>query len=170
MGRFLGNRLWELCWAWFKANVWSLLSGIPVLIVNALLRFGGCRPNLGQRVLSVMFAIHRSRFVEFIAKPRQVGNVKNEVVVENQDTHNTARPAQTATHPIRTVLREFIPLPKWHNAVRRTRAHHPPRSSHDPGRGSRKPRLRSCDGETRNRRRHHCPARPSLPSHQLGCR
>ena len=37
MGRFLGIKLSDLWWPWFKANVWSLLGGIPALVINELL-------------------------------------------------------------------------------------------------------------------------------------
>src|SRR6185503_13393495 len=50
MGRFLGGRFSELWWPWFKANVWSLLSGIPVLVVNATLMDWCVPTELGARV------------------------------------------------------------------------------------------------------------------------
>lgn len=50
MGQFLGMRFKELWPSWFKANVWSLLAGIPALIVNETFTGWFLPSELGKRV------------------------------------------------------------------------------------------------------------------------
>src|SRR5258708_37311715 len=49
MGRFLGIKLSELWPSWFKANVWSLLAGVPALILTEALTGWFLPAELGRR-------------------------------------------------------------------------------------------------------------------------
>jgi hypothetical protein len=49
MGRFLGIKFADLWSSWFKANVWSLLAGIPALIFNQMLTGWFLPVELGKR-------------------------------------------------------------------------------------------------------------------------
>jgi hypothetical protein len=55
MGRFLGIKFSEIWPSWFKANVWSLLAGIPALMVNETLTGWFLPGELGQRYRAYPF-------------------------------------------------------------------------------------------------------------------
>ena len=55
MGRFLGIKFSELWPLWFKANVWSLLAGIPALVLNEALTGWFLPAELGRRVRTYPF-------------------------------------------------------------------------------------------------------------------
>ncbi len=50
VGRVLGMKFSEVWWPWFKANIWSLLSGIPVLVLTSFLKDWLVPTELGRRV------------------------------------------------------------------------------------------------------------------------
>jgi hypothetical protein len=55
MGRFLGIKFSELWLSWFKANVWSLLAGIPALVLNEALTGWFLPGELGRRYRAYPF-------------------------------------------------------------------------------------------------------------------
>jgi len=55
MARFLGIKFSELWPWWFKANVWSLLTGIPALMLNEALTGWFLPAELGKRVRAYPF-------------------------------------------------------------------------------------------------------------------
>jgi hypothetical protein len=67
MGRFLGIKFSELWPLWFKANVWSLLAGIPALVLNEALTGWFLPAELGRRVRTYPFFLVLFIFVFFAA-------------------------------------------------------------------------------------------------------
>jgi hypothetical protein len=67
MARFLGIRFSELWPSWFKANVWSLLAGIPALILNEALIDWFLPAELGRRFRAYSFFLVLFILVFFMA-------------------------------------------------------------------------------------------------------
>jgi hypothetical protein len=67
MGRFLGIKFSEMWPSWFKANVWSLLAGIPALMVNEILNGWFLPAELGRRFRAYPFFLLIFIFVFFSA-------------------------------------------------------------------------------------------------------
>ncbi len=67
IGRLLGVRYAELWPSWFKANLWSLLAGIPALFLNEALTGWFLPVELGKRVRLYPFFLVVFIFVFYVA-------------------------------------------------------------------------------------------------------
>jgi hypothetical protein len=67
MGKFFGIKFSEIWPSWFKANVWSLLAGIPALMVNEALTGWFLPTELGRRFRAYPFFLVVFIFVFFAA-------------------------------------------------------------------------------------------------------
>lgn len=130
LGRFLGVRFADLWWPWFKANLWSLLSGIPVLVVNGGLKEWWVPTELGARVrvypifLVVSIAIYllATVLVEFLyarrlmreAEPRiATGKLLKAVALANVASYVVLGPIFFALEYPRSDIREFTANTVW---------------------------------------------------------
>ena len=130
MARFLGVRFSELWWPWFKANVWSLLSGIPVLIVNSALKEWWVPTELGARVgvypiflvVSILIYLLATVLVEFLyarrvvreAEPRiATGKLLKGVALANVASYVVLGPVFFALEYPRSDVREFTANTVW---------------------------------------------------------
>jgi hypothetical protein len=132
MGRFLGVRFSELWWPWFKANVWSLLSGIPVLFVDGALKEWWVPTELGARVrvypiflfVSILIYLLATVLVEFLyarrlvreAEPRIAkGKLLKAVALANVASYVVLGPVFYVFEYPRTDIREFTANTSWAN-------------------------------------------------------
>ncbi len=130
VGRFIGARFSELWWPWFKANVWSLLSGIPVLFVNGALKEWWVPTELGARlsvypiflVVSILVYLLATVLVEFLYARKLVreaeppiakGRLLKAVVLANVASYVVLGPAFFALEYPRTDIREFTANTVW---------------------------------------------------------
>jgi len=132
MGRFLGVRFSELWWPWFKANVWSLLSGIPILFVNSALKEWWVPTELGARVsvypaflvACILVYLLATVLVEFLYARRLVreseghiakGKLLKAVLVANLASYAVLGPVFYALEYPRTDIHEFTANTLWAN-------------------------------------------------------
>src|ERR1051326_3524849 len=130
MAKFLGIRFSELWWPWFKANAWSLLSGIPVLVINGVLSDRFLPTELGQRlrlypsflVLCIVVFFVATCLVEFlcsrrIARMSEVrvpsGPLAKAVVLANLVSYAVLGPIFYFIEYPRTDVREFTSNTDW---------------------------------------------------------
>jgi len=130
MGRFLGIKFSELWPSWFKANVWSLLAGIPALVLNEALTGWFLPWELGRRhraypfflVLFILVFFAATCLVEFLYVRRivrktgvQVGRttmVKG-VLLANLASYAVLGPVYFFIAYPRTDIREFTSGTPW---------------------------------------------------------
>jgi hypothetical protein len=130
MGRFLGIKFSELWPSWFKANVWSLLVGIPALILNEALTGWFLPAELGRRIRTYPFFLVLFIFVfftatcvvEFLYARRivrktglQVGRtaMAKAVLLANLASYAVLGPVYFFIEYPRTDIREFTADTRW---------------------------------------------------------
>ena len=130
MGRFLGIKFSELWPSWFKANVWSLLGGIPALVLNEAMTGWFLPVQLGRRVrayplflilfIFVFFTI--TCLVEFLYARRVVRKAGVQVrravmfrgvLLANLASYAVLGPVYFLIEYPRTDVREFTADARW---------------------------------------------------------
>ena len=130
MGRFLGIKFSELWTSWFKANVWSLLAGIPALILTEALTGWFLPAELGRRVRAYPLFLVLFIFVFFAAtclaeflyarrvvrkagvQVRRSAMVRG-VLLANLASYAILGPVYFFVEYPRTDIREFMPDTRW---------------------------------------------------------
>lgn len=130
MGRFLGIKFSELWPSWLKANVWSLLAGIPALILNEALTGWFLPAELGRRVRAYPLFLVLFIFVFFAAtclaeflyarrvvrkagvQVRRCAMVRG-VVLANLASYAVLGPVYFFIEYPRMEIREFMPDARW---------------------------------------------------------
>ena len=130
MGRFLGIGFSELWPSWFKANIWSLLAGIPALILNEALTGWFLPPELSRRVraypffliLFILVFFVATCFVEFLYARRIVrkrelavrsGAMAKGIVLANLISYAVLGPVYFFIEYPRTDVLEFASDARW---------------------------------------------------------
>jgi hypothetical protein len=128
MARFIGMRFGDLWPSWFKANVWSLLAGIPALILNEALTGWFLPAELGRRfraysfflVLFILVFFAATCLAEFLYARRivrktgiKVGHsaIAKGVFWSNLASYAVLGPVYFAISHPHTEVREFSPEP-----------------------------------------------------------
>jgi len=130
MGRFLGIKFSEMWPSWFKANVWSLLAGIPALVVNEALTGWFLPVELGERFRAYPFFLLIFIFVFFTATclveylyARRIvrktgvqvgpGAMAKGVLLANLASYVVLGPVYFFIEYPRTDVHEFAPDARW---------------------------------------------------------
>ena len=130
MGRFLGIKFADLWPSWFKANLWSLLAGIPALVLNEALTGWFLPVELGRRlrayplflVLFIVVFFATTCLAEFLYARKVVrkaelvvgpGLLAKAVLLANLASYAVLAPVFFLIERPRTDVREFVAHAQW---------------------------------------------------------
>lgn len=130
VGRFLGIRFATLWGPWFKANVWSLLSGLPVLLVTSALKDWWLPSEFGERIkaypifllIGILVYFLTTVLVEFLYARRLVRGAEPQVArstlikavtLANAASYVVLGPVFFAVEKPRTEINEFTANASW---------------------------------------------------------
>lgn len=130
VGRFIGVKFSDLWYPWFKANIWSLLGGIPAMMINGAIGEYMVPTELGARVraypafsvVQVLVFFVVTVLVEFICVRRIVRlgdglipwrRLIKAVVLANVASYAVLGPVFFILSSPRSDIREFAPNAAW---------------------------------------------------------